>query len=306
MAVQRRNRSTGRPTTTMILYAPSSSPLELDQFTRNPSRGLIKKDILDNSPAWVVDIVLQALQQAGIEPVEWGSLLYIRMHVPTIVKVCSSHTVEPAVILSHVFQDYFYLVPDDALDSASDILSHLGLPVWPPSKLLMQSEGDFSAKGIYHRISRSTLPSSVSSIALFPLSFSTLLPSELERKPPHHIRPSTRCPSILVPRPSAVYASLIRMMAKYPRYCSTRTVLASDLSELVGYNFLDLQLGYIDPEDEELWEKLDVDGRIHRAVAQVRQWSWDEEWREGEEWIGDVLASIIDATVDISHLPSSS
>ncbi|KAJ3503261.1 hypothetical protein NLJ89_g8510 [Agrocybe chaxingu] len=271
----------------MMLHTPSSSPPGFDQFPQKLSQKLIKKDILDNSPAWVVDAALHALQQAGIEPVEWGSLLYNRMHVPTLIK------------------DYFYLVPDDALASASGVLSDLGLPFSPPSKLLMQTEGDFSAKGIYHRISRSTLPSSISCIALFPLSFSTLLSSELERKPPHHLRPSTRCPSILVPRPPAVYASLIRMMARYSQYCSTRTVLTSDLSELIGYNFLDLQLGYIDPEDEGLWKELDIDGRIQRAVALVRQWSWDEEWREGEEWIGDALAGIIDGTADISHLPSS-
>ncbi|KAF9443050.1 hypothetical protein P691DRAFT_680326 [Macrolepiota fuliginosa MF-IS2] len=271
-----------------MLHASSSSPLGFDQFSTKLCQKPVKNDLLDNSPAWIVDIALQALQQAGVEPVEWGSLLYNRMRVPTTVK------------------DYFYLVPDEALASASDILSGLGLPLWPPSRLLTQSEGDFSAKGVYHRISRSTLPSSISSIALFPLSFSTLLPSELESKPPHHIQPSTRCLSILVPRPPAVYASLVRMMVKYPRYCSTRTVLASDLSELVGYNLLDLQRGYVDPEDEELWKELDVDGRIQRAITLVRQWGWDEEWREGEGWIGDALAGIIDGTADISHLPSSS
>jgi len=267
----------------MMLHVPSSSPPVFEHF---PHKKPVKKELLDDSPAWVVDVALQALQRAGIEPIEWGPLLYLRMHVPVIVK------------------DYFYLVPDDKLEAASDILSNLGLPFWPPSRLLMQTEGDFSTKGLYHRITRSTLPSSISSINLFPFSFSTLLPSEIETKPPHHVRPSSRIPTILVPRRSAVYASLIRMMTKYPQYCATRTVLASDLSELVSYDFLDLQCGYVDPDDDALWNELDIDGRIQRAVALARQWSFDGEWREGEEWIGEALAGILDGSVDISCLPS--
>ena len=94
-------------------------------------------------------------------------------------------------------------------------------------------------------------------------------------------------------------------MTKYPQYCATRTVLASDLSELVSYDFLNLQGGYIDPGDDALWKELDIDGRIERAVALVHQWSLDGEWREGEEWIGEALVGVIDGSVDISCLPSS-
>jgi hypothetical protein len=289
----------------MMLHISSSSPPGFEHFPHKIVEKPVKKELLDDSPAGIVDVALQALQGAGIEPVEWGPLLYHRMHVPVIVKVICCFFLVGRLVSNFGLQDYFYLVADDKLEAASDILSVLGLPFWPPSGLLVKTEGDFSVKGLYHRITRSILPSSISSICLFPLSFSTLLPSELETKPPHHLRPSSRCPTILVPRPSAVYASLIRMMAKYPQYCATRTVLASDLSELVCYDFLDLQDGFTDPDDDALWKELDGDGRIERAIALIRRWSCEGEWREGEEWIGEALAGVVDGSVDISCLPSS-
>ncbi|PPR02497.1 hypothetical protein CVT24_002046 [Panaeolus cyanescens] len=268
----------------MNIHTPSSSPPKLYKF-HEPAPHFVQKSILDEEPAWVVDIALQALQDSGIEPAEWGALLYRRMGVPITIK------------------DYFYLIPDDNITAASDILTSLGLPLSKPSRLHMLSEGDMAAKGIHHRISRSTLPSSVSHIVLYPLSFSTVLPSELERRPPLHISSSYRCPTIMVPRRTATYASLIRMMSRYSQHCATRTLLSSDLSELVGYDLLSLEGGYVDPEDSAEWERLDIDGRIQRAVALVRQWSWEEEWREGEQWIGDALAWIVEGTADIANLP---
>jgi len=95
------------------------------------------------------------------------------------------------------------------------------------------------------------------------------------------------------------------MMTKYPQHCATRTVLASDLSELVDYDFLDLQGGCLDPDDDALWEELGVEGRMESAATLVRQWSHDGECREGEEWIAEALAGVIDGSVDISCLPSS-
>ena len=95
------------------------------------------------------------------------------------------------------------------------------------------------------------------------------------------------------------------MMTKYPQHCATRTVLASDLSELVDYDFLDLQGGCLDPDDDALWEELGVEGRMESAATLVRQWSRDGECREGEEWIAEALAGVIDGSVDISCLPSS-
>ena len=39
-------------------------------------------------------------------------------------------------------------------------------------------------------------------------------------------------------------------MSSYLRYCSTRTNLESDLSELIGYYLLGLENGYVDPDDD--------------------------------------------------------
>jgi hypothetical protein len=97
-------------------------------------------------------------------------------------------------------------------------------------------------------------------------------------------------------------------MLSYPRYCSTRTNLESDLSELIGYHLLGLESGYVDSDDDTLWEGLKIDQRITDAVLLVRQWGWDQEWREGEEWIGDALAAVVNGSGgnDIENLPHKS
>ncbi|KAF8802085.1 hypothetical protein BYT27DRAFT_7113209 [Phlegmacium glaucopus] len=246
--------------------------------------------ILDNHPAEVVDEALHTLQGAGFRLIEWRALLYRRMKVPILVK------------------DFSYIVPDGDVEAASDILTKLGLPLSPTSTFRTRCDGDFHAKGRFHRITRSTLESSVQHFVLYPLSFSSLDWSEVTQQPPYHIRPSAQCQNIFVPRPSAVYASLIRIMLSYPRYCSTRANLESDLSELIGYHLLGLENGYVDPDDDETWEGLEICRRITDAVLSVRQWSWDWEWREGEEWIGDALAGVVGASGgnDIEYLPYKS
>ncbi|TDL15806.1 hypothetical protein BD410DRAFT_796009 [Rickenella mellea] len=243
------------------------------------------KDILDYEPEEVVDIALQALQNVNIKLVEWRALLYRRMKVPVRVT------------------NYSYIVPDDDLENASIILAGMDLPLSPPSRLALKTSGDFAAKGRFHRITQTTLTSCVQHLVLYPLSFSTLSFSETTPESPYHVETSHRCTSIYVPRPPAVYASIIRVMLKYPRYCATRTVLDSDLSELVGYNLLGLECGYVDPKDEELWQALQIDRRISEAVCIVVQWGCDHAWREGEEWMGDALAGVVQGNVDIGDLP---
>jgi len=66
-------------------------------------------------------------------------------------------------------------------------------------------------------------------------------------------------------------------------------VLDSDLSELIGYHLLGLEDGYVDLNDDELWEKLQINDRIQRAVITIHGWSW----RPGEEWFADALCPIV-------------
>ncbi|KAF4613878.1 hypothetical protein D9613_007534 [Agrocybe pediades] len=237
-------------------------------------------------PAELVDLALQALQRAKIEIVEWRSLLYRRMNVPNLVK------------------DYSYAVADEVFEEASTILEGLGLPITPPSKFLKAVYGDLCNKGRFHRITKTKLPSGIQNIVIYPLSFTTLDPSEMTLEQPNHMQPS-RCGPILVPRPSAVYASLVRMIVRCPQYSRIRTSLQSELSELIGYHLLRLEDGYVNPEDEETCEDVGIDRRIATAVSLVRQWSCEREWRKDEEWIGDALVVIIEGC-DIGCLPYTS
>jgi hypothetical protein len=75
---------------------------------------------------------------------------------------------------------------------------------------------------------------------------------------------------ILVPRPSAVYAWILRTMMNYPESSSVWTVLSSVLSELVGYHLLHVEDGYINPDEEpERWRELDFEKRAAQAVKDI-------------------------------------
>ena len=70
-------------------------PLDHDPIhTERPSCALGLQEvqsvsyIYELSPEELVDKALKALQNAGIQLIEWKSLLYRRMGVPLIIKVC--------------------------------------------------------------------------------------------------------------------------------------------------------------------------------------------------------------------------
>lgn len=96
------------------------------------------------------------------------------------------------------------------------------------------------------------------------------------------------------------------MMLRYPRRNPTRGTLETDLSELIGYHLYHLAGGYVDIDDEEKCEELGVDMRIDDAVQTVESWGWDRQWREGEEWMGDALASVVKGSADLDCLPWAS
>jgi len=193
-------------------------------------------------------------------------------------------------------------VPDDQLSLASDALCSLGLPHSTPSDWFLKSEGDFLSKGNFFRITRWTTPSSVQYIILYPLTYSSLYLSDLESKPPLHKVPSFRCSSIYVPSQQSVYASILRLMSEYHPDCATMTSLRSDLSELTGYDLLELEGGYVDPEDDEEWDALGISERLWTASLIVKSW---RQWHEGEEWMGDALTAVVLGLGRIENLPYS-
>lgn len=212
-----------------------------------------------------------------------------------------------AKTLGAILQDFSYVVPDEDLTRASDILAGMGLPLSPPWDLLCKVEGDIYTKGTRHRLSRSSAPADVQHLVLYPASFVSLNPEELYTATSIHFGRSLSTIKVLVPRPSAVYGWILRMMLKYPRYCSVRTVLDSDLSELVSYHLLDVQEGYVNPdENPELWEELRMEGRMSSACEVVKQWTQNREWRDGEEGFGELLEGVISGAVEIGDLPASS
>lgn len=92
-------------------------------------------------------------------------------------------------------------------------------------------------------------------------------------------------------------------MTAYPRWSPTRMTLESHLSELIGYNLYDLSDGYVDIDDEELCQSQEVDQRVEEAVQVVKEWACAGQWRQGEEWIGDALISIVSGAGKLEFLP---
>jgi len=154
------------------------------------------------------------------------------------------------------------------------------------------------AKGHFYRIKQSaTMPVLDQHLVLYPLSFAAFRPCEISEQPAQYSN-LRRCSRILVPRPSAVYASLMRMMLRYPTNSTTWSVLRADMSQLVLYHLLGYTLETIsDDEDEE-----DENRRIDAAVEVVREWGMRKEWGEGEEWMEDAMSRLV-CGVDLDFPP---
>ncbi|OSC97832.1 hypothetical protein PYCCODRAFT_1454694 [Trametes coccinea BRFM310] len=246
-------------------------------------------NIYEYSPEELVDKALRALQGAGIQPIEWLSLLHRRMNVPVIIK------------------DYHYLVPDDQLNLAQKILEEgQGLPRSRPPPLLLKTGGDFYAKAIMYRVSRYTSVALAQHFVLYPASIASYTPDELEFEPRYTNTSETLCKTILVPKPPAVYASVLRMMRSYTRYAPTRIMLESQLSELIGYHLYGLEGGYVDTDDDDLCEELEVDERVEGAVRTVEEWRTSGQLRDEDGWIADTLADIVSGRRTVEDVPSLS
>lgn len=87
-------RYTMLQTVTATLYPPSSPAIMLrtprdtqDYFQDAPPSSPSASTVHASSPEQLVDKALHALEKAGVQLIEWKSLLYRRMGVPVILKV---------------------------------------------------------------------------------------------------------------------------------------------------------------------------------------------------------------------------
>lgn len=88
-------------------------------------------------------------------------------------------------------------------------------------------------------------------------------------------------------------------MLRYPRWGATRTCLAAELQELLNYHLLQLEMGYVSRDDNEIFQSLHLDRRTQRAVYEMMSW----EWPEDEEWMRDALEAILLGNGSIEFLP---
>ena len=63
-------------------------------------------------------------------------------------------------------------------------------------------------------------------------------------------------------------------------------------------------MGYVDLENGDLCQELELDRLVDDALHVVREWGWDIAWSEEEEWMGDALvAAVIAGNREIEWLP---
>jgi hypothetical protein len=150
---------------------------------------------------------------------------------------------------------------------ASNILASIDLPLSRPSGSTAEDRRRLVCQTSHlpYYTEHSALPHH-----LYPFSLAAFSPYELSEQRSSHLSPS-RCSNILVSTPSVVCAFIVRTMVKYPRYYSTRTVLDSDLGELVLYFFLGYTLHGMHKGEEEEWVREDEDRRIVAASQVVQQ-----------------------------------
>ncbi|KAJ8455315.1 hypothetical protein ONZ45_g18980 [Pleurotus djamor] len=89
------------------------------------------------------------------------------------------------------------------------------------------------------------------------------------------------------------------MMFKYCKFCAEQSKLESDFSMLVYYNLLGLEKV---PAGHEI-EDMEMEKRSEEAVGRVRGWGRAGEWREGEEWMEDVIVGFVKGEKDLASLP---
>ncbi|KAI4525033.1 hypothetical protein K525DRAFT_252679 [Schizophyllum commune Loenen D] len=226
----------------------------------------------------VDEIVRKALRRLSEHThlILWGALLDWRMSVPRIQK------------------HFTFLVPDDKLDTLSAELTQMGLPLTTLPNHLINNEGDFLRRSRLHRVTQAIDCYRLQCIHLVPASLPGYTEDELEPTP---LDGTTA--TLYVPRPSAVYAGILRMMRKYRKFCSERYKLQSDLELLIYYNLLGFEkMSAGDDIEDSEFEK-----RSAEAAERIRGWGRAGQWREGEEWMEDALVGIVKGEKDIATLP---
>ena len=187
------------------------------------------------------------------------------------------------------------------MDKACKELADLGLLSAPDFKLLNKTEGEFELKASFFELNEPATLGQTQRLALYPSSFCSFFDNELTTEQRQYT--VSRESTILVPKPSAVYASMIRMMATYPEYCVERTILCSDLSELINHHLYGLDEDTLDTEEEDFDEKYEMSRRLSDADSVVRTWTGGNEWRPEEEWIGDVMDALVRGCAIYEALP---
>ena len=125
-------------------------------------------------------------------------------------------------------------------------------------------------------------------LVIYPLSFAEFRSCEISEQQAQYSKLHC-CTRILVPRPSAVYASLMRMILRYPANSATWSTLRVDLGQLILYHLMGHTLDTVNLEEDEEEEG----NRVNTAIGTIGEWVLRKEWGEEEVWMERVLTRVL-------------
>lgn len=198
-------------------------------------------------------------------------------------------------------QTWEYAIPDENLQSASDLLAKHGFPYVSPNPLNLEVYGDFEGKSRYHR-NVEEAPKSDIRLQLLPLSVTCISLDDLQCTPSdQHPGPTI----YRLPLPQHCL-SLVQCIASYPSYPPgswSRNKPCFELSALVAHAIFEYEYYSKDWDQPEESEE-EYQEKVQLALKKVRSWSLPEGtiyWRK-------ILETLVDGSRrprDIPYKPDS-
>ena len=194
------------------------------------------------------------------------------------------------------FQTWEYAIPDNDLQTASDLLAEHGFPFVAPNPLCVSTYGDFVGKGRQHGVVYETLkkPLIEPLLQLVPLSITCISLNSLR----HTSSGGHPGPNIYrLPLPEHCL-SLIKCISSYPLDSSSRNNPLLELSVLNAQAIFEYRYYYKDWYEPEESEE-EYQEKIQFALKKVRSWILPESmdyWRK-------LLETVVDGSRHPDNIP---
>jgi hypothetical protein len=201
-------------------------------------------------------------------------------------------------------QSLFFLVPDEQLYDACQIVASLGYYPESAESLKVVYPSEFSGLGVRYNIDsrpKDRGHDRYQRLVFLPLSWPGLSLHDLERiESRYPWMPGHTYNHWTVPLAVAC-TTWVRLICAETRRSSLRQQFSANLVNLIAYNFCDTS--YEGDYEEILTDDVPLSEsellEIEKAVAEIKTW----KMRDGEEWIRESLIKIVSCEMIETQLP---